>query len=1389
MDRDSAKAEATPETRDAETDGTREVQGSAAGRLSRPQLQALAHLRRCAPTATALSARGRRSGVGFILAAVSGAGGGGGGPPSAGRHSGPTPAGPSRPRGGGWCKRLPWPQPAGTDAAASPDVNSEGVARGWGPYVWPKPVQGGFRALPRLKVDPSLPSADPYQADDWLEYVGCLSTLPYHARGSNRRWKRRREASAAAFARAHTLSAQAMAWMLRLEAEDQSRLAEPLLESAVAAAEADEARLRTVLQQLGVGGDEAAVWTYCNGLDLEGLRGLVEELRPGLARKSVAWDSLLALAEDEACGSAPSDGAAEILCAAVVGLILLHGIPSAALEPWGGEGQGPEPMACAGVALLRSCSQLWCKLRKAPPWAVAAPGLLHFAICHGPIPSTCSGEAPAMRYAPDHVEWLLRQTMCVRGPAYVKEAELMRAVMSTMPVSGDARSASHAVPAATEAELCALARQAALLSWSCLVGGSPETLAAVADRTAEANPSRFMALMCQPWRWNQDEEDWSDGEECDDVSSHAAEPRYAAAGPEAEHLDRCGACPGPASGSTSAPAPSGPRCCLFDALFWPAGRSSGAAACHTPGASSAGAGASAAGVNGAATTPDAPEPWEAELPWLAWLGRQGLLDAPERLLSERQSGHLSYVLSYTERCAQYFATYTRTAAEGARHIAEGEALFAKEEAQTAAKLRQSGSLLPLLVKLTNGSTPLEVLRGTPDRLRPGLEEAHPGTWGRLLPGEELLKGDPGAVEAARMSCIGLACLEGTQYTLADLSLGLCVAAGSAAHARLVGGAACRPMTAAREGAADLVEIWGAALQTGWRLFGWLHELLPLGSLAPQPTWTCAPRANRHGTPGSSSSSNSQPYGQPYSSDAGAAASQRGLADALAHFVCLYPESSQLLMHLFFATRNAYEEACHREAGNASEADQSRREVRERISKLAAIALHTLAPPARERYSQRAVSVAVELCARDGFALYDSSAGTGAVRGAAEEDLSQSPSDSAGGGVAQAAAVGPQMPVYGPSSNEAQRLGALLRVAGSSPVLWAEHTFKPPGPPPPQSVAVDGAAHTSLLLCLLSVLSLAEPGKGNYPNALAFTPVVLPGAGGCARAGVEAGGAAAGISAAPKSKGQPAGGAEGGASRVLLKDIQVGCLPFASGLHKDKYQWDLLLRFMPRLTSASASAKNRAVQVALVLEGLLKRGLGAAWISGVGVEGIHAALLVAAEVRQAMLDVGRDCCVMVPHVEWKTVKELAAEAASQAKPRPERNGATSEASAPEDSDPSARASSALRQLTDTACLCRDLALLARYRGARCAADEHPTDVDTKVGALQKLEAEVLGLLQQEGGPLREGLQVDLRVMECAPGRPGELVFPAVGKQVAAGSCLAKARAERKAGKGGGKGARR
>ncbi|KAG2494796.1 hypothetical protein HYH03_007039 [Edaphochlamys debaryana] len=1389
--------------------------GSAAGRLSRPQLQALAHLRRCAPTATALSARGRRSGVGFILATASGAGGGGGGPPSAAPPSGPTPAGPSRPCGGGWCKRLPWPQPAGAEAAASPDVNSEGVARGWAPYVWRQPVGGISQALPRLEVDPSLPPADPSTPDSWCNFLGCLHGAWNDARGCRSNWRTRREVNAAACAAAHGLASEAMAWVLGLEAEERGRLAEPLLAEACAAAEADEARLAAVLKQLGVGGREMDLWTYCYDRDVEGRRGLVEQLRPGLAGKSVGWDSLLAMAEADASDSEAYEGAEEVLVAAVCGLMLLAHIPSSALEPWGGEGQGLEPMACAGVALQRAYLQNWLAKPAAPgadAWAqrsaVTAPALLHFASCHGPITSEHPEEPPADRYGPDHLEWLNRE-MHYRGPAYLKEAELMRAVLAYMYGSQGADAAAPAAAGPTDEELRALAREAALLSWACFAARSPDSESGVADLVRTA-PARVSALLCKPYQGDPNGSDVSDGE--DSEGSVFEDGVQFAAGGARRGLD---ARPGDRSqgdarpfasfSPSSARAPSGPRCCLFDALFWPAGRSCGAAACHTPGAASAGAGASAAGVNGAATTPDAPEPWEAELPWLAWLMRQGLLEAPAPAQAEAQADLLTSVLEGTAACSQLEAARGAAASRAAQWIRDAEADMEAETAGLSDYILELPVLEQLLMTLTGSGVHPALLEVQIALLQPALLTEYPETWGRLLQGPELAAGDPAAVEVARLACMGLLCLHGRLEGLESLSLGFCAAGGWAAQAHLLRcgldpgplGVADTTATGGSE------EGWAKGFQSGLLVITWLHQLLPLGTLAPRPTWTCAPRANRHGTPSSSTSSSSS-NGQCGSShehadgaglcQAGAAeASQRGLARAIAHVASLSTEVPYMLMHLYAAIVYMSEARRYGTAGDTHREREAARQADHRIRKLGQILLDSMDPAARDRYGMQALQAAVQWCARDGFALEsggglaqsppDATPAGGESQGPQQVELSGSAPDS----TPAVSAPGPRLLVYGPDSTEAERLSAFLLVGGSSVAFWEKQLPRLPWPPPPQSLVVEGPAHASLLLGVFHEVTKTDYSNEKFPHAVAFLPELLPSCGGGTGGGT---GAAAANGAARKGPGRPAGGTDGGTTRVLLKDIQVGCLPSKNGLHKDKYPWTLMNRFTPKLTAASTSAKNRAVQVAWVREALVERGLGAVWIVGVGVEGIHAALLVAAEMRQDMLRLGRDCCAVVAHVSYSTVKELANEAS---RTKPKQKPSSSAATAPPDSagpaDPVGAAVEAVAALASGACHCRNFAVWSRLAGTGHAADLYPEHVETELDGLRRAEAEVLGLLQQEGGPLREGLQVELRVMECAPGRPGELVFPAAGQQVAAGSCSAKARAERKAAKGGGKGARR
>ncbi|KAG2494798.1 hypothetical protein HYH03_007041 [Edaphochlamys debaryana] len=1400
---------------------------SAASALSRPQLQALAHLRRCAPTATALSARGRRSGVGCILAAASGAGGGGGGPPSTLVRAGPALA-----CGSGWCKRLPWPQPARATAvsaskaaAAAPHLSCL-TSRGspWGPFAW-RPSSEDLPAIPTSIAQAHLPRRSPPPQQPPCTYPHALDDLTIAcARLCDRSrddpaWLRRSRADAALLKGARHLAHRAAALFRGCSAEEAEHLVAGCLASAEAALESERARLECVLGGLGLEGADAA-WQLCWGLECVALVELAEALRPGLLRSSAAWEALAEWARSAEVEGPTAEVPVRVLRAAVTGLLLLHGIPSAALEPWGGEGQGPEPLACAGVAMLSG-------LLKHQP-ASSAPVLLHFALCHGPMEAV-RGRAPPPRYSGPHVRQLAAE-LAAGGPAIFKEAELLRALTAVELCRCAAAAAAPAAPPELRLpkpeELRALALEAAALEYAFAFASGKNS----ADGNPGSDPSRpladtagfgldhSVAGLGAGGRWGAAASATDRSREAAEMGPGRAEGGAHAAGPgPSTSAAAAAAASDPAAGSASAP--SGPRCCLFDALFWPAGRSSGAAACHAPGAASAGAGASAA-VNGAATTPDAPEPWEAELPWLAWLGRQGLLQelqddfrdggggAPNAGLAS--TNNLEHALEVALDAAERFAAAEEAA--GGRLVAQSasecRAARARAEVEDRAAdegLRRAPGLHVLLEGLSRGELGPPHLPRVAEELVPGLLQAQPHTWGRLLRGPELEEGEPHAVQAAHLAVLGLLTfiLDAT-IPRSSINLGFCAAAGWQIRACYVGTRSAAGPTAAAAGSGPPYEAqpsWASAHRQGADLICCLHMLLPLKSVAPRPTWTCLPPRP---APGSGSSGPAPEQQQHHHHN------QQCRARAVAHLVGTFQAAPELLNSLRKAAAAVMDLRMDLAHAGPDGATAAAPEVlcglahaQEAVRDLACQALESMDPRARQRVRHRVVHDALAAAAASDFEIVSGPAWAPPEHPLAARALA-APAP-AGCDVArpQAQAQQPQAqqaqaqapPCYGPGSDAREPLRALLRVAGASGAWWSEGvTALPEGArPPPATLAVQGPAHTALALMLIRELTVFD-SRGVFRHALLFQPEIL---GSDAPAAAAGHGPAAG--AARGGRARPPKSADRGCARVLLKDVQEGCLPLEHGEHKDAYPWLLMRHYVTKITNSSAYGRARSHHLAVVRPALLDMGWGAVWVSGCGVEGVQGALLLAAEIRQEMLAAGRDCCVAVAELCFQESDTLAREAArdeagagaragARAEPargrrqsssarlstaaaaasagREEGKGSPSAQPAAQPTVPSEAASSALTSLALSICRRRDVGLFDQIspgdEGLPCTA----ANVEAKVA---EAESELLGLLSPGPGgcgPLREGVLVQLRIMECAPGRPAELVLPDMWRHRAA-----------------------
>ncbi|KAG2494805.1 hypothetical protein HYH03_007048 [Edaphochlamys debaryana] len=1394
--------------------------GSAACRLSRPQLQALAHLRRCAPTATALSARGRRSGVGFILAAASGAGGVGGGP-AASAPGTSTPGGPSQPFTGRWRKRLPWPQlklgAAGHSPSAvnppSPQPTTSGRASAgsvWGPYV---PLQDSAPpVLPRLATQLTLSRApnmfEPHQL--WHRLRDAITQSHDLLCGPIDVWQRRCDAFTSAAAKAQPLMRDALheAEAALLD-EEQDDFLGPAWEELEEAADADAVRYDKILTQMGlieVDVPEQALYGYCSNLDGSQLLELAEVLRPGLLEASAAWAQLAQATEGlEACSGRLKGGPLQVLRAAVTGLLLLHGIPSAALEPWGGEGQGPEPLACAGVALIHIILQEEMddeivESEDDPLWTLSPPpGLLHYALCHGPIGVSNKAQPyPPTRYSADHLEWLTDQLMD-RSLAYLKETELLRACMTPMGAVPSAvvlrrlSSQAFVLHASFEERCIALGQE----GWQDGRLASPLLPDADLGRGLGLNPG------LAPMRHGADgdgSEDW--GGSYASVHSEAEEGsggdeeqfHNCRSGTESGAEDLAGPGPRPAPAS---PAPHGPppRCCLFDPLWWWAGRDG-------PGRSHGGGSSRSGGAGGSGGGRESPEPWEAELPWLAWMMRLGMLEQQEQgraaltalltetLTSVERQAHALLRQAQAQAQAQLgpgnpFAARSALTGTGAggdlRHapLLQETAAIAQEEARVVLEMRREDviqslesrpDVCPMISLLVLGLPLPKTAVETAEELRPGLLQAQPHTWGRLLQGRELEEGEPHAVQAARFVLLGLAAILHVDRDPRDLCLSHCVAAGWMADDVLAG---------YRDDMQPVLASWPNAAAMASSLHECIEFLQFLPYVRTAPGWTCA----HDDDDGDHSRSRGRGRGR-----AGSSSGRQGLngarhGAAIAHGMLTFHEAPGLHILLSDALHMPMLVKRVRDAGpEARKRAQVERERAEVV--LAACALVTLEAGALDRLSSRALAEAGGPDLSPTGPASGPGPGPGLALAPALVGLLQAATHPAAAPFPEtAAAVGADAtplpplppPCYGPGRDPAETRAALLRLAQCSPVESVACISAPHPPLQAQSLLLEGPEHATVVLAILQNLTHRKLDGVDLCHPLVFFPEVVhggTGGGGAAAAGGGGGGAG--------GKQRAAGAWDPRAVRVLIHDLQVGCLPVQKGRHKDKYPWaDMVMDVnVPTVTPTSALPKPRAAHLKEAKAALLDKGLGAIWVSGYGVVGALGALMLAAEVRREMQQLGRDCSVAVSQASCKQLdleaqKQAEAEARrrSKAGPSPSNLAVPVEASG---AKPWAGVSTLIRDLASSVCSVRDVEFLQMWNtfatGTRVPATAANVAASWEA-ELRSAEQKLLGLLSDGPGgcgPLREGVLVQLRIMECAPGRPGELVLPDMRRHTRAGA---------------------
>ncbi|KAG2494807.1 hypothetical protein HYH03_007050 [Edaphochlamys debaryana] len=1291
-------------------------------------------------------------------------------------------------------------------------------------------------------------------------------------------------------------------------------------------AKADAARLVWAMGDLGHG-SEADLWGLAVDQSPAELRASLQRLRPGLLEQSPPWRALAeaadaveakaeeasaaaegrraraaALAEAEAAeaeaaeavepGHGEPDPALLVLRAAVTGLLLLHGIPSAALEPWGGEGQGPEPLACAGVALLRVQLEMRrlfdpdIPLRSSHVWVDSPPPvLIHFLLCHGPTvrPTETS---PAARYSAAHMEVAEANLMLYSVPS-LRIAELLRALADLPGGSGFPPGSGFRSAADSEhrrAMKKSLAWQVAALQpiFSARLEAHAASLGAAAD--AAAWPAEAAGAAAA---WGQIEAtlhkrvvDDSDDDSLGIMASDSDDDSvgiidYDSSEPESEAQEPWRPVQ-PAPGSRRCDK----RCCLFDCLFWslPPGPSAcasgdsqappcnssssgGLVRCSEPavgpapdpgpgqaqsGCAGAQAGEAQAGPcepAGTATTdcggPDAPEPWEAELPWLAWLMGQGMLEAP--------SMHPRDL--YAEALGEAETIVTHVARFWGPSVKRKRQLSPQQLRRSCSKLRRDQARLvggcvdvrrqyvsqrlwlqTLCAQLLEDRLPLDQYKDAADTLWEELTDQHPDTWRRLLWGSEL-ESDPQAAQVARLALLGLAAYRGSQQTAADLSqlrLSFCAAAGwellaaakqqgltafaadfacapasaeapaapSAAQepgAEAGGGSAAGPTSSASGGGAEPRAEAGQAPAYPYEPGPKLHPVASailvfavlvsgpdLPAIRRKPDWTCCPRACTSGVPRPEPSSpTSQPppspppppvpapgegaaraasAGAPPQAEAkpGAAAgaveaSQRGLARRLAHTLWTVRDTPSLMAALWLAVAHAsYGSGASARRHDDPEFDNAVRECEVHTTALALMAFESLSEEARGRVADRARATAAAAAQAQADGDVEPSVPSSSAAAAADDLM--------GLELELVDPTAPPVPCYGPGRSDPERLKALLRLGPCTPRMRDEGPAAPGLPPPvPVSIEVEGEAHTTLVLMLLYMLSCWGRNEGYHPNALVFAPEFA------ARAGH--GGAGAGAAAVADEGGAPGGQAAAkaagrGAQGILLRDIRVGAMPHPLGLHRDAYSWTAMHTLGPRIAPWSCTPKQHRVNLGLLRQALIEKRLGAAYIHGIGVLGISEALLLAVEMREEMLAMGRDCYVLASDVQAENANRLAVEARhDSSKPK----------------SPFLRPGDYAITVGDSLLneICRRRNIAEAWRQRR--TDEVRREVYRAEQRLASSEYSLIKLLEEPDGPVRQGLEIEITILECAPGLRAQPLLPSGGAGGARAASRAVARA--------------
>ncbi|PNH11809.1 hypothetical protein TSOC_001308 [Tetrabaena socialis] len=365
------------------------------------------------------------------------------------------------------------------------------------------------------------------------------------------------------------------------------------------------------------------------------------------------------------------------------------------------------------------------------------------------------------------------------------------------------------------------------------------------------------------------------------------------------------------------------------------------------------------------------------------------------------------------------------------------------------------------------------------------------------------------------------------------------------------------------------------------------------------------------------------------------------------------------------------------------------------------------------------------------------------------------------------------------------------MSGGRCVDGAEGQQQPPSVPE-LAVLLCDPARTALLLLFLHTCWKTLGGKA----CIVFQPTAEGATAAAAAPGP--GRKAAQHRQGPKPSTHASARCAPGSGAVVLRHMQAGVLPVRTDpQYANAFDWGQMYCCMPHVNAGTKWQEGlKPLRVAM-----LQRRLGAAWLEAEGVEGVQRALAMAEQVgvlrpglltcspallpyvvtrqiRQEMLEQGMDMCVAVAHVGWEGVngrveqekeEQRAAAAASPAAPgaEPLTPASSGHGAAGDDG----RGARVVKQLEDTeACelvglICSQLQEILQGGPSGRAGGGGPGQGQRRsiaaVDSLMHLIVSTLGeRLARQRGPVREGVRLQLRLMQCEPGRPERLVVPAV-----------------------------